>query len=243
MKRLFLIVALLGFGWQMVAAQDANCDPTAVKEWMIQRQIGRNEIEPILDGTSTDLTDALLLVQRVRREFEDLPRPACADELYELTIYFYNAVGDLLGFGLNNDVQSVTDVIGPRFQRYADNVNALYDPLQAIAGVDVMAEAAARGSIAPTPAPTLSPLQFQGDKGNVVVGPADVPAGVYKLTLTGTPGTAINISSVSGNCSDYTFVAPDSTASESVLRSDGCSILIEVSPNASAWTLVLQPIG
>ncbi len=244
MKRLFFIFLLIGLGLNSVSAQDANCDPAVVKEWMVQRQIGRNQLQSIIDGSDKTIsfTDALLLVQKVRRELEDLPRPACADSLYDLTIYFYNAVGDLLTFGMAGDMASVNSLITPRLQRYSSGVDAIYSPLQTIAGVDVIAEAAARGSVVPTAAPTLTPLQFQGDTGGIVVGPTTIPAGVYKLTLT-VAGATVNISSVSGNCSGYIYVPSDGTTTEEVFRSDGCSILIEIDRATKTWSLVFTAVS
>lgn len=244
MKRLLLVLLLLASGLNTVSAQQTDCDPAALKEWMVQRQIGRNRLQPILDSSdkTTSVADGILLVQQVRRDLEDLPRPACADDLYNLTIYFYNAVTDGIAFGLKNDSTSVTNIILPRLQRYQDNVDALYLPLESITGINVMEEAATRGTVLPTAQPTLAPLQFQGQTGGTVIGPTDIPAGIYKLVLTGA-GSTVNLSSVKGNCTAYIYVPSNGTTTEEVFRSDGCSVLMEVSPSNTPWSLTFTPVS
>ena len=247
MKRLLVLFVFLLGGFQVVIAQDADCDPAVVREWMVQRQMGRNQIEPLLSDNSTvSLIDGLLLLQSTRRTLEDLPRPACADELYDLTIFFYDTLSDTYTFAIANDAASATRM-AERLGKYTANVEQLYQDLQAIAGVDIIEETAQRGSVAPTPAPTLpppAPLQFEGVTGGTVVGPVNIPAGVYKLTLTGA-SIAVNITAVTGTCSGYIFVPSDATTTEKVFRSDGCDVLIEVAqtPSAIAWTLTFEPVS
>lgn len=257
MKRLFLIFLLMGLGFNLVSAQNGDCDPASVKEWMVQRQIGRNQLQPILDGTTTNMTpiDGLLLVQKVRRDLEDLPRPACADSLYNLTIYFYDTVGDMLTFGLKNDASSMNTISQPRLQRYIAAVDPLYNPLQTTAGVDIMAEAAARGSVVPTAAPTevLQPMDWNGTDATVI-GPIRIPQGIYRATATTDKFISVILTVTDGECGSgsgsilgpglFALSEGQATAgAEAVLTSHGCTALIAVSNVQSAWTLKFDKVG
>ncbi len=245
MKRIFVVLflAVTSISVLPIAAQksDEGCAPEAVKKWMIQRQVGRNKIQPILDGT-TKLTaiQAMLLIEMVRRDLEDLERPACADDLYHLTIFFYDSLIDHLTFQISGNQGSAEAIINPRLKHYNDTVDTMYEKLQAISGVDIMAEAnkiEPVATVGPTPEPP-KPISFDGKQGGVVLGPVDFPSGVYRASLTGV-SVNIQVEGVSGTCIGGTFIYVSSQGGtvEEVFRSNNCRALIQVGQTDHEWKL------
>lgn len=223
-----------------------DCSPEAIAEWMIQRQLGRNRLQPLINGeVDMSIIEALLLLQDVRRNLEDLPRPECADELYSLTIYFYDALTDFYTFQLAEDNSSAESIINPRIQRYFDSIDEMYAALEIIADVDVMATANAIEPVS-TPAPTQAPAEaitFSGESGGVVLGPVDVPTGVYRLILTGGANHSATLQPVSGSCiGTFIYVGSDGGSTEAIFRSENCRTLIQIAVSEEPWTLNLEPV-
>ncbi|MBZ0319729.1 MAG: hypothetical protein K8L91_25190 [Anaerolineae bacterium] len=169
-----------------IYAQD-DCQPEAVGEWLVQRQIGRNLVQPIIDGPNDlSIIDSILLIQEVRRNLEDLPRPTCADELYQLTIYLYDNLVDFLTFSLDNDRELAVEIIYPRLEIYGEEVEPLFNELQEIAGIDVDAAVA---DFQPTPTseptatavPHFDPQTLTSSSSTEVFGPFTLTAGFYEL--------------------------------------------------------------
>lgn len=164
-----------------------ECSPEAAAEWMIQRQLGRNRINT-LGGSDTKPVDALLIVQQTRRELEDSPRPACADDLYHLTVYLYNLIGDQFTYAIAGEQETGIALANERYVLYRNNIDALYDELEAIAGIDILEAASQIQSVEPTatPSPTEVPfpgIQFEGT-GKDVYGPFEFPDGLYVVECT-----------------------------------------------------------
>lgn len=254
--QLFLIAALIILFAVPTIAQDAQPDCTAdvVAEWMIQRQVGRNKIQAVLNGEQMQVRDALLLVQQVRRELEDLPRPECADKLYILTLYFYDALSDGLTFSLLNDTASFNSISQPRLEKYGQTVEPIYNELEVIAGIDVMAEASARQPV-PTPVPTtvaVEPMEYTGTDATVL-GPVEIPVGIYRATLTTDKYASISVTPTQGECgAGSSFLTPGlfiimegqaANGAEAVFTSRGCTALIEVSNVQAAWKLRFEKVG
>lgn len=224
-----------------------GCDSADVKEWMIQRQVGRNRLAPIYDKNSTlTFTEAIMLVQDIRRNLEDLKRPQCADELYILTIYDYDNLIDYFEFASTGKDNLAQTVSNPRIQHYIDTVNSLYFKLQAIAGVNVQTEAAKIQPV-PTQAPTEPPLKsihLEGKKGGVVLDSIDIPTGIYKMVLTGESGLSVSITTIRGVCgSSYIYVDSNQTSVEKVFQSKDCRAVMEIGQTSQPWTLDFKPVS
>lgn len=238
-----LLVAILA---PLAASSQSNdCDPAAVREWMVQRQIGRNQMQKFLGtGTVPNVLKALLDTQEIRRNLEDLPRPACADSLYTLTISYYDAISDFFTLEADKNNTRAQEVFTKRSDVYNQTVDSLYLPLQTIAGVDVMATAEAlapQPTAAPTQAPP-TPISLSGDKGGAVEGPIDIPAGTYRATLKGVSATA-SLKLISGRCDEfYMYTTTTNNSDEEIFTSDGCRAMIETDMSDESWTLDLTPV-
>lgn len=246
MKRQFLILAAcLILPFQLFARQADDCSPDAVREWMVQRQIGRNQLQPILDAPYfPNLIETLLDVQEIRRNLEDLPRPTCADKLYILTIYLYDAMSDFLALQANLQSELAQTLIQQRFEVYTRETEPIYLELEEIAGVDVYATAAAIVPVAtaiPTAIPP-APIYLRGSQGGMTHGPIDIPAGVYRVRLTGQQINA-SMQVISGSCNSfYLYTTQDTNANEEAFTSSGCRALIEIGMSANPWELVFTPV-
>mgnify|MGYP006952614178 CR=1 FL=1 len=77
----------------------------------------------------------------------------------------------------------------------------------------------------------------------VVLGPMEIPDGVYRAVLTTPGGVAIDFVPISGSCSLRFDVDAGQAAngSQAVLSATSCAVLVEIIANA-AWELALQPI-
>lgn len=244
MKRLFVLMLLLSAVLPVDAQFDrVDCTPGNVAEWMVQRQVGRNQINILIqpDGAGIELMDALLEVQAIRRELDALPRPECADDLYMLTVYFYNAIADGIVLGLADDMAGGTALVEEHGGIYNSLVNDYYEPLQAIAGVDVMAEASDIVPVPPTPIPR-DVLEMSGDTGGVVYGPADFPTGLYRMTLAGELGVSATIQAVSGTCYGTYIYIGEQGQTEEVFESQNCRALVEISQSSNPWSLTWEPV-
>jgi hypothetical protein len=73
-----------------------------------------------------------------------------------------------------------------------------------------------------------------------VVGPVAIPAGVYTLTLSGDGSVEGEI--VSGDCDSlFAYIDSNSTETQEVFRSNGCSLLLALDSRAS-WLLEFIPL-
>jgi len=157
-----LLLASFFFGHAPMigAAQKTDdCDPAAVRDWMVQRQIGRNQIQQYLDVSKvTHYLKALLAVQEIRRNLEDLPRPACADKFYILTVYLYDSLTDCFTLEASGDGARAQELFAPRLDFFNKTVDSLYLPLQSVAEVDIKSVAATEAAMTPSPSasPTLA---------------------------------------------------------------------------------------
>lgn len=93
-------------------------------------------------------------------------------------------------------------------------------------------------------------LSFSG-KTNAVIGPIDLPAGIYKAIADTSGFLSATITAVDGDChqgaGDYgspaLFMLMDkSTNAQSVINSKGCSALIEVTVVQAEWTMRIEKI-
>jgi hypothetical protein len=87
-------------------------------------------------------------------------------------------------------------------------------------------------------------MSFEG-KGARVLGPLDFEKGYYKVTVT-TAGFFISkLNVVSGKCegADFNiFSGGANEGTETLLKSEGCKVLIELSNISKPWKLIFEPI-
>lgn len=239
----FILVSVASFP---AHAQQEDCKPEEVRVWMIQRQVGRNRIQPLIAGdTKMTWLEFMLAIQQERRNLEDLKRPSCADGLFMLTTYYYDAIVDYAAFRITGDTKSNDTVIAPRLKHYYDTIDSLYKPLEKIAGVDVMAEAAKILPVPtqqPTPEP-LKPIKLEGKKGGIVLGPEDIPSGTYRLVISSKGGVSVKVEAVSGSCiGAYIYLDSSGGTTEEIFSSGGCRALIQIGQTDQPWTVEFRPV-
>lgn len=248
MKVLLVVMLLSLLIPQPTRAQsDEDCTSEAVAEWMIQRQVGYSRIETLIEYGAESFLDGLLMAQEVRRELEDLPRPACADALFMLTINYYNGVADSMAFSMaENDVAALR-VMETRTSQYEASVGEIYTQLEAIAGIDAMM-AAANIQIVPTATPVWPPAEeiaLANTQGGILEAPVTIPPGAYRLRFESFGGRGLTAegNTVTGYCdSFYIFTTSDVRVTERFFRSEGCEIAFSISMSDMGWTLSLTPI-
>lgn len=94
-----------------------------------------------------------------------------------------------------------------------------------------------------------SPLSFEGEN-QQVIGPIDIPAGVYRVILTTEGYFIADVEPIDGQCEARGFTGLFNVTSgranqgaESLLISDGCEALIVTSNVSAPWTLVFEKIS
>lgn len=105
-------------------------------------------------------------------------------------------------------------------------------------------------TVAPTETPT--PLVFNGT-GSTVIGPVNIPVGLYRATFTTGGFGAVTITTSEGECGAGSgFLTPGlfnemageaTNGAEAVFTSRGCRALIEVSNVQEPWTLVFEAVN
>lgn len=234
--------------------------------------IGLRQIGQITgaDESEMQFIDKVLAIQEIRRTLEDFPRPACADDLYILAIFYYDNLFDMTVFAATLNFEALEDA-SLRIQGVNDAFEEHFQELEAIAGIDVVAEVDARltemgisvptptetnatTSVSPTPLgeetalPPAGELIFTSEEEglNVVVGPVDIPEGMYRLVITAANSTGFFFETIQGECGEGNGrggIFADGLPREEVLfRSEGCSLLIEVNSARGEWRLEFVPI-
>ena len=98
-----------------------------------------------------------------------------------------------------------------------------------------------------------SGLLFEGTDGEVI-GPIDIPEGLYRATATTEEGIIIQIVTLDGECgqgsgsrlSEALFIESGGQANEgaeTVFTSNNCNVLLEVSNVRAPWTLTFEKIA
>ena len=92
-KVILISLVLLGISGLLLPittdAQTPECNEEELADWLIQRQLGLNQLE---DVRFIPYFEALKRTQEIRNEFETLPYPECAQELYVLTVLLYSGI-------------------------------------------------------------------------------------------------------------------------------------------------------
>lgn len=80
-----------------------------------------------------------------------------------------------------------------------------------------------------------------------VLGPIDIPAGVYRATVTTEGFFIADVTLLDGECDDRNLLnVSEGQATEggqAVFESEGCSILIEISNTREPWALEFEPVN
>lgn len=98
-----------------------------------------------------------------------------------------------------------------------------------------------------------SGLTFSGESGSVV-GPVEMPEGVYKAVATTDGFMTVQVTALSGKCGagNAQFMMPGlfiiskgqaSSGAEALMFSEGCSALFEVGNVQSGWELRFEKLG
>lgn len=115
------------------------------------------------------------------------------------------------------------------------------------AAVDVLAEV--NGQIAALQA-ECNGMSFSGTT-NGVIGPIELPEGIYKAVADTTGFMTAQINPIDGDChqgaGDFGtpllyMLSDKATDAQSVISSDGCTALIEVTVVAAEWSLRIEKI-
>lgn len=108
-------------------------------------------------------------------------------------------------------------------------------------------------SATPTPSLTPVPLIWSGGEATVI-GPLDIPEGVYRATATTSGFIIVTVTALEGECGEGSgfFLSPGlfnesqgqaTNGAESVFTSKGCRALIEVSNTQTPWVLEMVKVG
>lgn len=93
---------------------------------------------------------------------------------------------------------------------------------------------------------TCRGLSWKGTTVAKLIGPFDLPEGVYKATATTAGFLIIHIKVLSGDCEETSlFNLSDgeaTTGSETTYESSGCKILLEPSNISAPWKLTIEPL-
>jgi hypothetical protein len=117
-----------------------ECAPDDVADWLLARQVGWDAVaESAFDDKPLD---RIWLIQAVWRDLEEFPRPACADDLYILTVYIYDNLVDGDTITIAGRDQDVASISASRVVGLRERVEARFDELEDIAGTDVEAMSA-----------------------------------------------------------------------------------------------------
>jgi hypothetical protein len=99
---------------------------------------------------------------------------------------------------------------------------------------------------------TPAPLIFSGNEATVI-GPVEIPAGIYRATATTGGFIIVSVTATAGECGAGTgFLSPGlfnqsagqaTNGAEAIFTSEGCTALFEVSNVQQSWTLELVKVG
>ncbi len=170
----------------LVSAQsdDQNCDKEAVISWIKEREAHSERFELADSDLSNNLTDwrriprfdAVVAIQQIRRDFEDIPYPECSYDLYIATVIYWTRRIDTLTQGVSTN--TTPDSLGETANFYQTQVvQAIYD-LEASANIDYFVEA---GKERPS---DIQPASVQIRTGEIIISSTDVEKVVSVDTVT-----------------------------------------------------------
>lgn len=122
-----------------------DCDPEVLTEWLIQWRIHLNRADYLKRMSDVSQENLLINFQLVRRNFEDLDCPSCADKLYMATIAYFNSLADLCTLIMfNYETKNLFETIKSRKMPL---VKSLFKELRSMVDIDVAVEAEKRESL------------------------------------------------------------------------------------------------
>jgi hypothetical protein len=136
MKRIvstLLLAFLLLSGTHINAQDEQNCDPVAVKEWLIQRQAWINATEDVLNAQGMGIPNAQINLYTHLQAIEDLPMPECVSPVMLQTYFFYTQVQHLLVCAQQNNSTCITDMQS-RVATYRNTIDETIAPLASMSG-------------------------------------------------------------------------------------------------------------
>jgi len=91
-------------------------------------------------------------------------------------------------------------------------------------------------------------MKFSGENAKLL-GPIELPAGLYRVTLTTNGYFIAKLEIIDGDCSGTglgalygIFEGQASDGSETLIKSSGCTTLIDTSNVTDPWTLTIEPL-
>lgn len=224
-KRLFLVILMIMFLMSTPASATSQssdeCDPAAVKQWLINRQSWINATQDVLDAPGMSIPAAQIYLYDHLQALEDIPRPGCTTDVMLMTYFFYNQLQHLLVCAQQGNDDCVKNVQS-RVALYRANIDATIAPLATLSGFNaneyvnlqpdgwsltqpspVVAQPSSTPGNPPTAVPTLT-QQFTG-AGPGVTDIVTLQNGDYFLTLTtGSRDINIRLTGVDNACEDVT---------------------------------------
>ena len=82
----------------------------------------------------------------------------------------------------------------------------------------------------------------------MVTDPVEIPAGVYRVTVTNASGFVWDVTTITGDCDEgfviYEFVDNDGVERDltAVYESDGCTAVFEITRITSPYTMIWQKL-
>lgn len=242
------------------AQNSTDCDPTALKEWLVQRQSYINATEDVLNVEGMSIEDAQFHLYNHLQSIEDLPRPECTADAMLMTYYFYNQIQHLLVCAQQQITGCITSMQG-RIADYRDKIDSVIAPLGEQSGfneAEYVTLRPAGWSLTAQPAQSSSMveetigLNFSGSELKVY-DPITIPSGFYKATVTTTGSLIIYGDVLSGTCDEYSqagdqwlFAAYSSgdanSGAEFTFGSDNCQVMWEIDLVTAPYTVTFEKL-
>ncbi len=236
MKRvMFLILLILAFMPFVAHAQDDDdCDANVLTDWLIQRQVGLFRLGELSSMDILDNAAMLRTLIEVRRDFDSLQRPLCADDLYTLTRDYYIHLTDSYTYHVLGEEEVAQAIMEADVPRYVETVDDVYSALEVQVGeVDITQEA--NLIFAQNNRNIENDLHFSGD-GDMELTGFEIPTGIYTITATLDDVFGMEVIPVSGSC-DQGLIFDNLAEGEGykvtvAFSSQGCLVDITVLANA-----------
>lgn len=89
-------------------------------------------------------------------------------------------------------------------------------------------------------------LEGDGSQPQAVLGPLDIPDGVYRVTLTTSGRLKLELEELDGDCRYTGFVVSEGEAVQGVqdrFEAEGCRLTVSIDHADRPWTLVFEPLS
>jgi hypothetical protein len=135
-----LLLLVLSIPASLAQQDNPDCYPDEVGQWLTQLRIGENVVSDYFidnDFSVENPLEAMLFVQKVRRDLENLPRPYCADDLFRLAIFRYDNLLDAIVFAATGNDDAVQNISLSRIEAVSASHEQQFAELEEIAAIDV----------------------------------------------------------------------------------------------------------